>query len=212
MRKGAQRQPVDRSLVGVYETEAAAQQAAEMARKAGASEGDVHLGGTEDEVVSLQAEMQEEMDQSWVSPQAGFAYTKESAKGLALLMPLLAVAGAVLAAPLAFISIGDLEFWLRLVIVTLVGATAGATVALIAGPALGAKSPSVPMAAHRGVVLRVDDDSPDVSRSMADAQPIRLDEVRSSDDTRVATVTTEEQRSPEGTAQQVTKNIKSNDV
>lgn len=50
------------------------------------------------------------------------------------------------------------------------------------------------MAAQRGKVVRVDEDSPDVARSMAEQEPVRLDEVRSSDGTRVTTLTTDEQQ------------------
>lgn len=210
MAQGEQGRSRDRSLVGVYETEEEAEQAAEKAQQAGASEGDVRMGSDEDEVVSLQAEMQEEMDQSWVSPQAGFAYTKESAKGLATVMPVFSVAGAVLALPLALIEFGGLDLWVRIVISALVGATAGVTVALVVGPSLGAKSPSAPMAAQRGRVVRVEDDSPEVSGAMADSEPIRVDELRE-DGTRAATVTTEEQRSDEGTAQRLTRNVRARD-
>lgn len=201
----------DRSLIGVYESEEVAKQAAEAAKKAGAPDGDVRIGARDDEVLSMQAEMQEETDQGWVSPQAGFAYTKESAKGLAILMPLLSLAGAVLALPLAFVVFGGLDLWLRLVIVALVGAMAGATVGLIAGPALGSKDTSVPVAAERGAVLRVDGASPDISRRMADSEPIRLDEVSSSDGNRVTTVTTEEDRSSDGAPEQMARNLNAED-
>ncbi|HVE47035.1 MAG TPA: hypothetical protein VNA57_09865 [Acidimicrobiales bacterium] len=198
------------SLVGVYESEAEAQKVARRAREAGASESDVRLGAREDEVVSLQAEMQEEMDQSWVSPQAGFAYSKESAKGLAMLMPLLALAGAVLALPLGLIPFGDIALWVRLVVAAFIGSVAGATIALIAGPSLGSTSPHRAMGAHRGTVVRVDGGSPEIARTMADAEPVRLDEI-SSDDSRVATVTTEEQRSDEGGVEQVARNLNADD-
>lgn len=88
-------------------------------------------------------------------------------------------------------------------------ATAGATVGLIAGPSLSSKSPSEPVAAQRGAVVRVDEDSPAVAGAMAEQDPIRVDEIRSADGVRVATVTTEEDRSGDGTAQQMARNVKS---
>lgn len=201
-----------RSLLGVYQDEQAAKEAAERAERAGAPKDSVAIGRREDEVISMQAEMQEEMDQSWVSPQAGFAYTKESAKGLAVLMPLLAVVGAVLALPLGLvISVGDLPLWLRLLIAAGVGATAGATVALVAGPALGSKNTAEPVAAQRGAVVRVDDDSPEVVRAMAEAEPLRLDEVGQGNDIRAATVTTEEDRSDDGVVEGMTRNLNADD-
>lgn len=209
-RDSAQGDREQQSLVGVYESEEAAEKAAGRARQAGAAEDDVRVGAAQDEVVSLQAEMQEEMDQSWVSPQAGFAYTKESAKGLAMLMPIMAAVGAVVALPLGFIDIGDIALWARLLVAALVGAAAGATIGLVVGPALGSNSPSKKSAADRGTVVRVDGGSPEISRTMAEQEPIRLDEV-SPDDSRVRTVVTEEQRSDEGAAQQVARNLEADD-
>lgn len=209
----ANRAPRDReqqSLVGVYESEEDAKKAVERARKAGAAEGDVRVGAREDEVVSLQAEMQEEMDQSWVSPQAGFAYTKESAKGLAMLMPLMALVGAVVALPLGLIEFGDIALWVRLLVAALVGATAGATIGLVVGPSLGSTSPAKKTAADRGTVVRVDGGSPELSRTMAEGEPIRLDEV-APDDSRVRTIVTEEQRNNEGGAEQVARNLNADD-
>lgn len=205
-----QRDREQQSLVGVYESEAEAKKAAERARQAGAAEGDVRVGAAEDEVVSLQAEMQEEMDQSWVSPQAGFAYTKESAKGLAMLMPILALVGAVVALPLGFIGFGDIALWVRLLVAALVGGAAGATIGLVVGPSLGSTSPSKKTAADRGTVVRVDGGSPELSRAMAEHEPIRLDEV-SPDDSRVKTVVTEEQRSDEGGPEQMARNLDADD-
>jgi hypothetical protein len=119
--------------------------------------------------------MQEEASESTLSPQLGVAYTKEASKSLVALGVPITIACTLLALPLALIDIGDLPLWARLIGCALIGATAGGTVAIIAGPALGAKRANEPLAAQRGTSIRVAAWSPELVDLMRSADPIRLD-------------------------------------
>ncbi len=83
-------------LVAVFDSRAEADRAAESVVRVGSERNRVVVAQRSDEVVSVKAEMQDEMDESWTSPQAGVAYPKEAAKGLAILMPVCCVVGGVM--------------------------------------------------------------------------------------------------------------------
>ncbi len=88
---------------------------------------------------AARAEQQKEAQDSFVMPQAGVLLTGESAKGIALVLPLCVIVGAALAAPFGLIEFGELTLATRLIIAAVVGAVAGAVVGLVAGPSLGAR-------------------------------------------------------------------------
>ena len=141
-----------------------------------------------DEIASVKAEMQDEMDESWTSPQAGVAYPKEAAKGLAILMPVCCVVGGLLVGAFGFVHISGVPLWARLLVAASIGVLMGGTVALVAAPALAATRPDDPLAGERGVVVRVDGARPDVVEALIASDPIRLDRLRASDLTRLETV------------------------
>jgi hypothetical protein len=136
---------------------------------------DAHEGTDEDRRDALNAEMSDEMRASYAAPQAGFIYPKESMKTVAWMMPLAIVVGALVMLPLAFFVHG-MTLFVRVAAAVGVGAALGATSALVL-MALGQKNPDEPMAAERGVTVRVPDDRDELRRVMLEAHPIRLDVV-----------------------------------
>lgn len=181
-------------LVGVYRDEDAAREVAEQARRAGAT--DVRVGDPADEQASLRSEMRDEVENSFVSPQAAFAVTKEGAKGTALLGVIGAVIGVAVTVPLAFLFFDEMSLVARVIAAALVGATAGATVGIIVGPGFTSKGGSDALAVERGVTVSTA--ASDAAREvLTRAHPIRLDEV-SSQGLPVETVTTEADRSGAG--------------
>lgn len=88
---------------------------------------------------AARAEQQKEAADSFVMPQVGVLFTGESAKGIAILLPLFVLIGAALAAPFGLIEFGNLELSVRLIIAAVCGAVAGGVVGLVAGPSLGAR-------------------------------------------------------------------------
>lgn len=163
-------------LLGVYPTADAAHAAAQAAQEAGAQ--GIRVAAADDAAASLDSEMQAEMTNSWTSPQAFGVIPKEAAKGAALGVPLATVIGIVVALPFAFLPIPGtigMAIGTKLLIAAIVGAVGGATVGFIAGAGFAAMGPADPMAAERGVTVRVDDGRPAVESALRDAHPIRLD-------------------------------------
>lgn len=166
-------------LIGVYPDDRTAGVAARAARDAGADPSGIHVDDPYDGATALRAEMREELEHSWFSPQVGALYPKESARSAALVLPVLALLGALVMLPFGFIEFGDMALWTRLLVMAIIGAVAGGAVGAIAGPGLGVRRPDDPLAAERGHVVRVDDSSPAVARALVDAGAIRVDEVQS---------------------------------
>lgn len=137
-----------------------------------------HEGRREDRRDALNAEMSDEMRASFAAPQAGIIYPKEAMKTAAWMFPVSILAGVVIMVPLALLLVPrtSMSGGARAVIGGLIGAALGATIALVL-MALGEKNPDEPMAAERGVTVRVDDDGDELRRVMLAAHPIRLDVV-----------------------------------
>ena len=194
--------------LGVFKDRESAETAAERAQSAGADRSGMRVGDDADTRASLEAEMREEMEESWLSPQAAVVATKEAAKGMSLAIPLAAAAGAVVTLPLAFlVTFGDTSLWVRIVIALSVGAVGGGTVGFIVGGGMAIKGPDEPLAAERGVTVRVADARGDVVEALADEEPIRLDTVAPSG-RKTSTVTTEEERSADGVVENLAQNAR----
>jgi hypothetical protein len=118
---------------------------------------------------------------------------------MALIMPVALVLGVLVSLPLAFFFARDVSFAVRLGAAIGVGVALGGTMGFVL-TSLGAKGPSEPMAAERGVTVRVHSDRDDVRAAMLEAHPIRLDVI---DDTGkpIETIATEEQESDTGAVQ-----------
>jgi hypothetical protein len=199
-----------RELLVVYPTKDHAQHAREALLRAGIPDADIRIDAEPDRVASLRAEMHEELTRAWVVPNAGVAYTKESARGLVAATLIGSAIGLVAAFVLAIPDFGS-TYLTRLVIFALVGVTFGATVGLVAGPGLGSRRPDEDMAAARGTLLRVTHDSPELRSLLGDLDPIRMDEVRD-DDLPIATVATEgEDRLAKDTLQDLDGHLRGDD-
>lgn len=166
----------------------------------------VHVGTEEDERASLRAEQNEEARESVVSPQAGVVLTKEPAKALTLTLPLVALAGVLIAVPFAFIEVDGLSFWSRVVWYAIAGAASTTTIAFIVTAAMAAKDPFEPGAAQRGVVVRVDDVRPEVERALSGVGPLRIDRL-DEDGAVLSTVVTEEDLDDGGIIEEVEENV-----
>lgn len=129
-----------------------------------------------DEQNSLNAEMSEEVEKSWLSPQAGVLYPKESMKTAAGMFPLLILPSIAFCGIVAMAWPGDMRVGTRALIGAGIALMLAGTVTLVL-MSLGQKRPNEPMAAERGVVVRVHDDRAEVRKLLLDAHPLRLDVV-----------------------------------
>jgi hypothetical protein len=166
-----------RELVAVFESHAQAEEAVRRLRAAGLPEHEIHLDGREDEATALRGTMRDELERSWLSPQAGLVLTKRMTKGILTVSPLFVAIGVVLALPLAFLAFDGMALWTRLLTVVVLGALAGGTVGFIVGAGEAEKGKPDPLEPERGTVLRVGADSDDARRLLTEADPIRLDVV-----------------------------------
>lgn len=199
----------DRELLVVFPDREAAGAARQRLLELGVPEADIAVDEESDEVASLRAEMRQELTDAWVVPNAAFVATKEGVKGMLGVGALAAAIGALLAIPFAFVDFGG-TFWFRLALFVGLGIVAGATVGLVAGPGMASKRPGELMAAHRGIVVRVRQDTPEIRSALVASKVIRLDEV-AHDDTPIETLVTEEQVEGTGSAQQVAENLEAGD-
>jgi hypothetical protein len=126
---------------------------------------------------SLRGEMREELERSFVAPQAALAMTKDMTEGAAAMVPIGVLVGALLGLPLGFIEIGELPLWGRLLIAAAIGAFTGSLVGLIVGAGAGAKGPVDPMAAEKGVTVRVRSADGRALEILHAHHPLRLDVV-----------------------------------
>ena len=186
-----------RDLVGVFPDRARAESAAEKVRALGVADEDIHVERREDEVASLRGEMRDELDRGWFSPQGGFVLTKRMMKGVLAVSPFTIVAGVLIALPFAFISWGSLPLWGRIVLTSVIGATAGGTVGFVIGGGEAEKGAAAPLAAEHGVTVRVADARPEVQAALVEEAPVRLDVVTAAG-TPLGSVTSESERNDEG--------------
>jgi hypothetical protein len=195
-------------LIGVYPDAAAAEGVKAALADAGVPADAIRSAERADVEASLRAEMHDELENSFVSPQVGVAYPKETVKSSLVLGPIFVIVGGLIAFPFAFLSIGGASFWVRCFWVVLCGMAAGGAAAAIAIPALSVRSTGLePAAAQRGTVLRVNRWSEEIEAAMTKGRPIRLDRV-GANDYPLGTVTTEEDREPGGAVEQTLSNIR----
>ncbi|MFN2590969.1 MAG: hypothetical protein ABR518_09395 [Actinomycetota bacterium] len=175
------RKPIhERDTVGVFHDRRDAEEAAEAAERAGVPPEQIRIDDPADEVTSLRGEMREEIDQTMVGPGVG-PITKEARRRLLKLVPLTALAGAILVLPAAFLPI-DMSLTARLLIAAAVGVTAGATLGLVLGGGLGMwdrRGPGSKLAAERGTTVGIKTSGPrqagDVVERIEGEDPIRVD-------------------------------------
>jgi hypothetical protein len=201
----------ERDLLVVAHDREEAEAAARALLDAGVPAEDVLVDRAEDRAASLRGEMHEELTHAWIGPQAGIIYTKESARGLVVGGLIGIAVGIVLAFPLALLPIGDLAYSGRLVVTLVIGVAFGLAIGMVAGPATASIRPNQPPAAERGTLLRVRRDTPELRQMLSDLHPIRIDEIRRSDDLPIDTPYTEEGRPIAQTVTDMAENLKAND-
>lgn len=178
-----------RELLVVYPDQHRAESAKQALLDVGVAESEIHLDRDTDTVTSLRAEMHEEMTNAWVVPNAAAVYPKESAQSMGMMALAGGAIGLLAAFPLALIDWGS-SYWVRFAVWAAVLVAMGLAVAMVAGPASGAKRPAEKPAGVRGVVLRVDRDTAELRRLLGGFSPIRIDEV-APDDQPIGTVASE---------------------
>jgi len=166
----------DRELLVVYPDRERAVAAQRALIGAGVADREIHLDDEPDTIVSLRAEMHEELSRAWIVPNAGVAYPKEAARGLVVMSAIGVAVGVLAAFPLALIDFGS-TYWVRWVVFAAVGVGFGLAVALVVGPALGSPRPGELSAAVRGTLLRVGRDTRELRELLIAEEPVRLDVV-----------------------------------
>jgi hypothetical protein len=195
----------DRDLVVVYPTEQQAREAGRRLQELGVPSGSIRIGEDTDAIASLRAEMREELTQAWLMPTAGVVATEESAKGTLYLGAIATLLALVIGVPPAFVDYGS-TLAVRLVTHVVIAFIFGGLVGFIAGGARNAKPPNELLAAQRGTVLRVGQDTPAVRDALAALEPLRLDEV-GADGTPLDTVITEGATDDVGAVQEMPANL-----
>lgn len=201
--------PTGRELLVVYPTLKRAETARARVLELGVDPLSVRVDEETDEIASLRAEMHEELTQAWIVPTAAFIAPKEGVKGMGFIGAVAILVSLLIAIPLAFIDFGA-TLGVRLLVFSAVAVALGGTIGFVAGAAAAAKRPGERMAAHRGTVVRVGRDTPELRRALLDLEPIRVDEV-AHDDTPIDTVVTEGDRQAEGTVEEVGANLQGDD-
>jgi hypothetical protein len=190
------------ALIAIHRDAQSAAAAADDVRR-GAPELSVRVGDAHDRVSSLEAEMHEEIEHTYLAPQAGFVFTKEMVKSMLVLVPAGAAIGMLVTLPLALFAFDSGSTAMRVTMALIIGAVAGGTIGTIVGAGLGARGPADQAAAHVGVPVRVDGPfGEEVVRKLIDHRPIRLDLVQE-DGTPVRTLMTEEDTDPGGIFQRL---------
>ena len=164
-------------VVGVFPDEGRAREAAEAARRAGASPSVIRIGDPRDRVVALQAEMTDELDTTVMGPGSVGPFTKEQTRAMVPLTIIFGIAGALVALPFAAIDFGDLPAWGRLVVLAIVGAAFGSLLGFQIGGMFGARRPEEPLPVEAGVTVAIDvapEPAVDVLRSL---HPLQLDAI-----------------------------------
>lgn len=191
-------------VAGVFHTEDEARAVAHEAVALGIDPRNVRIDDPTDHYRAIRSEMQEEVGQSWVSPQAGVVYPKESAKGLAVVTPVAVAIGVLVMLPFAAVPVGDLALGWRLLIAAVVGAVLGGTIGAIVGPSIAVRRQNQGLAAERGVVVRVSPADEAVEQMMAEHDPIRIDRFVGED---LEVVQTEDLSAGTGLLDEVDRNL-----
>jgi hypothetical protein len=179
------------ALVGVYKDRRIAEQVADvLSSQPGAEHDAVRVSDAADLDLSLRAEMDAEVADSWGSPGLGAFMTGEMVRGALLFSAVLGGLGLALGTIFtALLGPSALDFGERAALGAIVGTLFGGTVGTILGGGLAMKSPEDRLAAERGVTVRLEDPTEGSELIMAAHHPIRLDRI--SGTRRIDTITTD---------------------
>lgn len=174
-------------IVAVFPDEAAAERAAAEARHRGGR--NVAVNDPNDDVKALMGEMREETSESWAGP-----VTPEMARHIPGPTAGFALAGALLAVPLAFLDFGVG----RVILCAFSGAAAGGLIGFLLGGFIGARRrANLDLAEERGVVVGVQGGNAAAAEALVEAGPMRVD--RLVNQVPVDTMTSHEEASPSET-------------
>ena len=174
-------------IVAVFPDEAAAERAAAEARNRGGR--NVAVNDPNDDVKALMGEMREETSESWAGP-----VTPEMARHIPGPTAGFALAGALLAVPLAFLDFGVG----RVILCAFSGAAAGGLIGFLLGGFIGARRrANLDLAEERGVVVGVQGGNAAAAEALVEAGPMRVD--RLVNQVPVDTMTSHEEASPSET-------------
>lgn len=183
-------------IVAVFPDEATAEKAAAEARHRGGL--NVAIDDPNDDVKALMGEMREETSESWAGPSVAI-YTPEMARHIPGPTFAFALAGAVLALPLAFIDFGNVSAIGRVIIAVFAGLVGGGTIGFLAGGYLGARRrANLDLAEERGVVVGIQGGNAAAADALVEAGPMRVD--RLVNQVPIDTVTSHEEATPSETA------------
>lgn len=178
-------------IVAVFPDEAAAERAAAEARDRGGR--NVAVNDPNDDVKALMGEMREETSESWAGPSVGLL-TPEMARHIPGPTAGFALAGALLAVPLAFLDFGVG----RVILCAFAGAVAGGLIGFLLGGFIGARRrANLDLAEERGVVVGIQGGNAAAADALVEAGPMRVD--RLVNQVPVDTMTSHEEASPSET-------------
>ena len=174
-------------IVAVFPDEATAERAAAEARNRGGR--NVAVNDPNDDVKALMGEMREETSESWAGP-----VTPEMARHIPGPTAGFALAGALLAVPLAFLDFGVG----RVILCAFSGAAAGGLIGFLLGGFIGARRrANLDLAEERGVVVGIRGGNAAAADALIAAGPMRVD--RLVNQVPIDTVTSHEEASPSET-------------
>lgn len=166
----------DRELLAVFPDAEHAYDARGALIAAGVPETSIRIDDADDTVSALRAEQHDELSRAWVVPNAGVVYPGSSARGLAGVSAVAAVVAVPVALLLALIDFGP-SYWVRALILVVVGLAFAFTLGIVIGPPAGAPAPAEAPDAARGTTLRVAGDTEQLRHLLAAHDPVRVAEV-----------------------------------
>lgn len=163
-------------LVAVMPDAESAARLARGLRQRGVAAESIATGERLVETEALRAEVAAETTDAVVAPQAAFIASKEAVRGTALFTLVGSIAALAIAAPIALIEVAGLDYWARYLIEAAFLVFMVFLIAYVLGGAWG-WDPERPLAAERGVVVRIDDISPQIEQFVIAEGPLRVDRV-----------------------------------
>lgn len=163
-------------LVAVMPDSESADRLARDLRKRGVAAESIRTANSDTDTEALRAEVAAETTDGIVAPQAVFIASKEAVRGTALFSLVGSIAALVIAVPIALIEVGGLDYWARYLIEAAFLVFMVFLIAYVLGGAWG-WDPERPLAAERGVVVRIDDTSSETERFVIAEGPLRVDRV-----------------------------------
>jgi hypothetical protein len=164
------------AVIGVYRDDAEPAVVARELVEHGIDPDEIRVGASEDHYLSIHAEMEAEVSESWGSAGLGTFMTSEMMRGALVFVALGSVIGAMVGIPIGLLlfSYGS-STWTQIWFGALVGVLFGSAVGAILGGGLAMQSPEDALAAESGITVRVEEDSPEIEAVMTSHAPVRLD-------------------------------------